>query len=191
MKLPISRRLTPKIPTPHDDGEIDITIHVHHHEILARDVSPLTEVFAPSNDNACREFFRSIRGRVQLVPEEDARPLFHYGTPGIELHRYLRAVHAAVPLWPWLISPSDPWVILLSWANTGGSVWHSNRRTGRVGCAFPRTRLHAFLEGTRSRLAHAARAAELEDAEWREVAIGLGEQVLPHATDARRLRLLE
>lgn len=189
MRLPTTRHPNQQTPYRQDDGTVDIAIHVHHAEIARCDVTALTEVFCVSDDDACRAFLRSIRGRVRLIPEEDARPLFSAATPSIELHRYLRAVHAAVPLWPWLISPSDPWVMLLSWANTGGSVWHSNRRTGRVGCAFPRTRLHEFMESTRSRLADAAKAAGLGDDEWRSVSKELAARLLPCAVEARRLRL--
>ena len=189
MRLPASRY--PYQPTPyrHDDGEIDITIHLHHKEIIERDVTSLVEVFNPTDDDACRDFLRSIRGRVRLVPEEDTHHLFLNDNPGLAVHGYLRALHDSTPLWPWLFAPGDPWVLLTAWANTRGAVWFVHRSTARANCAFPRSRLYQFLEQTRSRFSKAAQAAGLTDDEWRKVFIGLAERILPLATDARRLRM--
>lgn len=187
MKLPRFRP-NPKANDT-DDAQVEITIHLHAEEILGRDVSALTETFQLSNDDACRSFLRAIRSRLRLVLEDDATALFAGGSPSFALCQYLRSVHQYLPIWPWLLSPDDPWTLLLALSNVEGSVWAVNDRTRRWNCAYPRTRLYGFLETSRSRLATAARAVGLDDPEWRSASIALAERLLPHAADAWRIRL--
>lgn len=189
MRLPTPRRRNPTADCTHDNSTINVTIHLHFQEIIDKDISSFTDTFTITNDDACRKFLRGIRGGVRLAPEDNTRTLFHDRTPGMEVHHYLRALHNEVPLWPWLFRPSDPWVLLTAGTNIPGTVWWTHPSTGRMGCSFPRTRLYAFLERTRSNLGAAARRAGLANPEWRAVSASLATRLIPYAADGRRLRL--